>query len=107
MLGLILVFYLGKQFYKLAELYDKNKWMFALLGVVSYYLGFFFFGVLIGVWSIYIGNESIFETSDFVLGLMGIPFGLLTTWLFYFLLKKNWSKVEVEYLDSELLDNNI
>lgn len=106
MIGLVLIYYLGKQFYELAELYNKNKWLFAVLGVVIYYSGTLLFGLLLGFWAGFTGNLSVFDTSDLVLGLMGIPLGLLSAWLFYFLLKKNWSKTKVVYSDDELLDSN-
>ena len=106
MIGLVLIYYLGKQFYELAELYNKNKWLFAVLGVVIYYSGTLLFGLLLGVWAGFTRNLSVFDTSDLVLGLMGIPLGLLSAWLFYFLLKKNWSKTKVVYSDDELLDSN-
>ena len=34
MLGLVLLYWIGKYFYKLAEEYDKSKWGFAILGLV-------------------------------------------------------------------------
>lgn len=107
MIGIFLIYYLGKQFYELAENYNKNKWGFAILGVVFYYLGTMLFGVLLGVWAGFTNNIDVFESSDILLGLMGIPLGLLCAWLFYFLLKKNWSKININYSDNELLDSNL
>ena len=107
MISLLLIYYLGKQFYVLAEEFEKNKWLFAILGVVFYYLGILLFSFFLGLWAVFYGNEEIFETSDFLLGLMAMPIGLLTTWLFYFSLKKYWSKTENNFTDVELLDDNI
>ena len=49
MLGLLLLYWVGKYFYKLAEEHDKSKWGFAILGVVSYYAGIVVFGFITGI----------------------------------------------------------
>jgi hypothetical protein len=35
MLGLILIYFVGKAFYDLAGLHGKSQWGFAILGIVS------------------------------------------------------------------------
>jgi len=37
MLGLLLIYFIGKYFYDLAILHEKSKWGWAVIGVVSYY----------------------------------------------------------------------
>ncbi len=44
MLGLFLLYFIGKIFYQLAEAHNKNKWVFAILGVIAYYAGTFLGG---------------------------------------------------------------
>ena len=34
MLGLLLIYFIGKYFYDLAAEFEKNKWLYAILGVV-------------------------------------------------------------------------
>ncbi|MBL7765066.1 MAG: hypothetical protein JNJ58_03160 [Chitinophagaceae bacterium] len=88
MLGLLLIYFIGKYFYDLAGLYDKNKWGFAILGVLMYYVGTFVTGIFIGIFN----ADMIEEGNNLVLGLMALPFGILSSYLTYILLKKNWSK---------------
>ena len=46
MLGFILLYWIGKYFYKLAEKYQKSEWGYALLGIGSYYGGILLAGFL-------------------------------------------------------------
>ena len=39
MLGLFIIVWIGGMFYDLAKKYQKNKWLFAIGGVASYFLG--------------------------------------------------------------------
>ena len=103
MLLLLLIYFIGKAFFKLAKKHGRNKWLFGVLGVVVYY-GMAIIGVfLIGVVAILAGNESILELSDTALGFAGIPIGLVSVWLFHYLLRKNWEGSPKNH-NSELLD---
>ncbi len=92
MLGLLLVYFIGKKFYDLAALYKKSEILFAILGVVSYYVGAFVIGIVL---AIIIGPEAIDELNDILLSLMAIPAGLLSCYLFYLFLDNSWSKSKV------------
>jgi hypothetical protein len=96
MLGLVLIYFIGKYFYKLAEEFGKNKWGFAILGVVSYYGGAFLGGIILGLISIVWDGFEVEYMSDMQLGLMAIPFGLLMCFGAYTLLKKIWTKNKKE-----------
>ncbi|CAM1368000.1 conserved membrane protein of unknown function [Tenacibaculum soleae] len=39
--GYILLFYVGFYFYRLAENYNRNKWLYAFLGLVFFFIGCF------------------------------------------------------------------
>jgi hypothetical protein len=107
MLGILLIYFIGKAFYDLALKYDKNKWVFAILGVVIYYGGTFLGGVLLGLAHVY-GWININNTSDIVLGLMAIPFGLIIMIVFFQILKSNWKKqAELTSHESEVLDEDL
>ena len=39
-IGCIFLFYLGFYFYRLAENHKKNRWAFAILGLVTFFFGY-------------------------------------------------------------------
>jgi len=104
MLGLLLIYFLGKKFYELAHEYDRSRWGFAILGVVVYYLGTFLAGVII----VLLGSNSaaFLNLPDIVISLMSIPFGLLSAWILYRLLERSWINAK-ESTDSDVLDQNL
>ena len=99
MLGIILIIFIGKHFIKLAEAYNKNKWLYAVLGVISYYAGSVIGGVIIGVLSEIFGWYIDWENT-LLMSLIAIPFGLGTVALFYYLLKKNFEQNKPEPIQS-------
>lgn len=105
MLGLVLIYFLGKQFYELAFEYKKSPWPYAILGVVVYYGFIFIGGFLIGVIVSLTGNYALLQLPEIVLGLMCIPVGLLAAWGLYKILQRTWKKelankkVNIEILD--------
>lgn len=108
MLGLFLIYFIGKQFYKLAEEYQKKEWAYAILGVVMYYVGTFMGGIVTAFVYYLMGND--FEAiNDLLLSLMAIPFGLFTCWLTYSLLKRRFmnSASGNTILDDTILDDGM
>ena len=98
MLGLVFLYIIGKYFYKLAEQYNKNKWLFAILAILIYYVGTFVGGIILGILDEFLGFGFDWD-NDLALGLIALPFGLGAAWLFYFLLKKEWKKTIVVVAD--------
>ena len=90
MLGLLLIYFIGKYFYDLAAEFEKNKWLYAILGVVMYYVGTFIGGLILGVLDALM-ELGIDWDNNLLLGLLGLPFGIAASYLFYYLLK-SWSK---------------
>lgn len=90
MLHLALLYFIGKKFFELAEEYDKSKWGYAIAGVVSYYAGAFIFGAILGVIVVLLESDFLETTNDFVLGIIALPFGLLSCYLLYTFLEKKW-----------------
>jgi hypothetical protein len=107
MLGIFLIYYLGKQFYLLAEQFKKPKWGFAILGIVSFYAGVILAGLGLGIASEFGLIAAIDTIPDLAIELMAIPFGLLSCWALYSFLKSNWSKIKVlhseDVLDADLM----
>ncbi|WP_025743522.1 hypothetical protein [Aquimarina pacifica] len=92
MLGLLLLYWIGKYFYKLAEEYNKSKWGFAILGIVVYYGGIIFFSLIIGI-IFEITSPGFLDTfNETLLSIIMIPFGMLSSYLLYQYLEKIWKK---------------
>lgn len=103
MLGLVLLYFIGKYYVDLAKQFSRNKWVYGILGIATYYGGTILFGFGLGAYSVLANNTQIMEMSDMVLGLIAIPFGLLTTWGLYAILKNSWKKSN-KLEENELLD---
>lgn len=102
MLGILLIFFIGRYFYYLAEDYGKQKWVFAILGVLTYYAGTFVGGLIIGIGLVIMGGTSIEEINRFVLSFMVLPFGVGLCYGLYYILKSYWEKNKP--LDTDLID---
>jgi hypothetical protein len=99
MLGILLIYFLGKYFFDLADKYDKNKWLYAILGVVSYYFGSIVIGGVVLALVDILVDLGINWDSNIGLSFMLLPFGIATSYLFYYLLKRNWRKSVVVATD--------
>lgn len=104
MIGILLLFFIGKAFYELAKKHNRNKWIFAILGIGAYYLGVTLGGFLLGMIAVLFEWEAVFEIPEFALGLLLMPVGLFAVWILHYALKKNWTQNKIEP-HSELLDN--
>lgn len=106
MIGILLVYFIGKSYYDLAGNYDKNKWGYAILGIIAYYLGTFIGGVIISIVAL-TNKFDITGMSDTLLGLMGLPLGVLSCWGLYKWLERHWSKALTPYGDGSILDEDL
>ena len=95
MIGILIIFFIGKYFYKLAETFNQNKWVFAILGVISYYVGTLVGGFFLGLFDELLGLNVDWDNT-LLLTFIAIPFGVGTAYLFYFILQKKWEKSYVE-----------
>jgi len=106
MLGFLLLYFIWKYYSELAFEYDKSKWGYFLLGVVTYYGGTFVGGFIIGFAAVLMGS-SIDSIPDILLSIIALPFGLLCVWGLYKILQNKWSKSakgsDLNSLDSDLL----
>ena len=104
MLGILLIYFIGKPFYDLAMHHDKSRWGFAILGVVTYYAGTFVMGIIIGI----VSPETTETMNNLLLGLIALPLGLLFAWLLYKFLENAWSNNSSnDDTDSNILDRNL
>lgn len=99
MLQIILFVFIGKHFYKLAETYNKKKWLFVIIGIISYFLGELLGGLILGFLSAYLGWDLDWD-NRLLMSLIGLPFGLGAVALFHYLLKKNFEQNKPEPIQS-------
>lgn len=103
MLGIVLIYFIGKYFYELAADYNRSKWGFAILGVVTYYAGTFIFGIGLAIGMELWGSQSMEDLDNLLVSLMALPFGLLFCAGLYQLLKRSWGRKPI--VETELLDD--
>lgn len=97
-LGLFLIYWLGKRFYVLAEKYNQNKWLYAILGVVIYYVGQIIFGSILAILNEFLDFN--FDFNNVAVNLLGIPIGALACYGFYKILENNWKKIQIQPIES-------
>lgn len=109
MLGLFLLYFIGKAFYTLAKEFDKSKWGYAVLGIISYYAGTFIAGftIILLIELGLISDLTLDDVSDTGLSVVAFPFGLLASWGLHKILRRQWSshskQEAVQALDSDML----
>lgn len=92
MLGVLLIYFIGKRFYDLSEEYDQSKWGYAILGIVVYYALGFLLVMVIVLLDVWVFNWDFDWDSSFGMNLLVLPFGLLAVWIFYHILENKWKK---------------
>jgi hypothetical protein len=98
MIGFILIYFIWKRFADLAFKYNHKKWIYGLLGVLSYYAGTLIGGVILGLVSV-IFDVVINWDNDILMSLLVLPFGLVICYGIYYFLERKWEK-EVVVIDS-------
>ena len=94
MLGLLLLYWVGKYFYKLAEEHDKSKWGFAILGIVSYYAEMVLFSFIAGIVMELVSPGFVDTMNEMLFGILMIPLGVLCCYIFYKALESSWKKAD-------------
>ncbi len=106
MLGILLIYIIGRIFYDLADIFQKNKWFYTALGILSYYLGTIVVGLMMAIYFELYSDRSIDSVSDLTITFIAFPFGILTCYLFYSILKNIWTK-EISDDKEDILDDDI
>ena len=92
MLGIVLLYWIGKYFYKLAEIHDKSKWGFAVIGIVGYYTVTIVLAITFVIVAEIISPGYLDTVNRTVIDLISVPFGLLGCYVLYKYIKKTWEK---------------
>ncbi|GAA4933547.1 hypothetical protein GCM10023314_02520 [Algibacter agarivorans] len=91
MLGILVIFFIGKYYYELAQDYYRNRWLYGLLGIGLYYAGSAVGGAVVAV-ADELFDLSVNWDSLFSLSIIAISFGISFPGLFYIVLKRQWEK---------------
>jgi len=103
MLGILLIYFIGKRFYDLAEEFEQNKWLYAIIGIVIYYgIGTLLLTFII-VLDIYFFDWGFNWEQSYGMSLLMIPLGIFAVWLFYQFLENRWKK-QVLIVKDEIQD---
>jgi hypothetical protein len=104
MLGLILIYFIGRSFYRLADYYNRSKWGFAILGIAVYYASQLIYAFLLG-FAIGSTRSGVDQGNIFMIALLAVALGGFTTWALHAGLKSNWGKKGAREEKSDLLDD--
>ncbi|NQX84417.1 MAG: hypothetical protein HRT67_00585 [Flavobacteriaceae bacterium] len=91
MSGFVLILVIGKYFYQLAQDYGKRTWVFAILGIVMFYVAGFIFAIVLGLIDLLFDLNINWDNARGV-NLLSIPIGILADYIFYKFLEKKWKK---------------
>lgn len=106
MLGLLLLYWIGKKYSALAKQYARKPVGPVIGGIVVYYLFFF---VSVSIFDAINANKNYDLSMNLLATLVSMPVGLLATWGLYKYLEKKWSNVpfeENDLLDEDLIQGN-
>ncbi|GAA3753604.1 MULTISPECIES: hypothetical protein [Flavobacterium] len=95
MIGILLIYWIWKGYTNLALEYDKNKWGYFGIGIVSYYGGTLVAGFLVGILAVLIrGVENVNDDSFSNPGwnILFVLFGALACYGVYKLLESKGEK---------------
>ncbi len=102
MIEFIILITAGKSFYQLAIDHNKQKWVYGILGPVTYFISALFFGLILGFlnemfsWNIDFGNKILMT-------LIALPICGASTYLLYRILKMKWEKEQKK--DDKIIQN--
>ncbi len=101
MLGLLLLFFLARSLYKMAEEKERNKWLWGLAAIVAYYAG----GAIVGLLGVLFFGMT---EGDFTFGIeliLGLGGGLALWGVLYYILNRlpaAGTALTIDTLDSNL-----
>ena len=100
MISILIIYFIGKYFYQLALKYSQSKCLYAILGILCYYIGSIVFGgLIVGLFIEFFTDSYLENYSDRALGYMLMPFGIGSCVLFHYLLERKWKKSVVVVKD--------
>ena len=100
MLGILFIYFIWKRFAELAVEFGQKKWLYGVIGVISYYLGSLIGGVVVGI-AAYFFELNVDWENKMSMSIIAIPFGFGSCYIVYTFLNKKWEKdvVAIESID--------
>lgn len=89
-LGYIFIFYIGFYYYRLAENYKRNKWLFGFLGIFFYYVGIILYVLYQRIFVI----EEIDEFDMTSISFKVFVVGFVIVFVIFHLLNYIWSRAK-------------
>lgn len=89
-LSYIFLFYVGFYFYRLAENHQKNKWLFAIIGIITYLLFLFIYPLYLRLFY----KEEILDINLVLVSLKSFLIALISLFILFQVLSFMWNKKE-------------
>lgn len=102
MLGILFIYIVGNQFYALARANEKNKWLFAILGIISFYAGSIIFVLGITIFRI----KFLLRLDGFEFAALSIVLGGITCRGTYKYLQNRWTSAPKTITAIDILDDD-
>jgi len=100
----IIIAGLGKAFYDLAGTFEKNQWLYAILGIVTFYVASFFITIiLVLLWGV---DGGFSDSNATILSYGAIILSLILSLILYIILKNRWEYAKI-LRNREILDDNL
>ena len=99
---LLILYLIGKPFYKLAAQYDKNKWLFAQFGILVFCIGGSLLSNLI-ILLLMVANIARAPENETIITYSTLFAGMFCHWTFKRFLVRRWNKKKDS--DDTILDD--
>lgn len=106
MLGFFILCIIGLKFYDLAKAHLKNKWLYGIAGLTSYFIGTIIV-TLFSEFAVDGSGNKMYDSSGSTETIVSIIFGFFICYTFYKTIQAKWEEEKMEsqsnVLDSELV----
>ena len=98
MLGIFLIYWIGKKYYNLATQHGRSPWGFAILAVAIYYGIQLILGIILAI-TIPDIMADLDSSTEMMLNIIGVPISLGGWYLVLIYLRRKWEKEADTKLD--------
>jgi cytochrome b561 len=98
MLGIFLIYWVGRKYYDLAIRHGRSAWGYCILAIVIYYGSQFFLGIILAL-SMPELMANLDSGEEMALNFIGIPISLGVWYSVLVYLRKKWEAIEESMAD--------